>query len=66
VKDIIIDKLIYEDDRPAHIERHGVTIDEVVEVLLGDYVYIKERSDRLMLIGITKRQIFDSHSRRKV
>lgn len=51
--DIIIDELIYEDDRPAHIARHGVAIDEVIEVLLGNYVYIKQPSERLMLIGIT-------------
>ena len=53
MKDIIIDDLIYEDDRPAHIAKHDVTIDEVIEVLLGDYVYIKQPSKRLMLVGIT-------------
>jgi uncharacterized DUF497 family protein len=53
VKDIIIDILIIEEDREAHIAKHDVSIDEVLEVLTGDYVFIAGREERWLLIGMT-------------
>ena len=32
VKDVIVDTLIIEEDRPAHIAKHNIIIDEVLEV----------------------------------
>lgn len=58
VKDLIIDNLIIEEGRPAHIARHNITIDEVVEVLTGDYVYIAGREDRWLLVGKTAKKVF--------
>jgi hypothetical protein len=39
VKEVIVETLIIEEDRPAHIAKHNIIIDEVLEVLTGDYVY---------------------------
>jgi hypothetical protein len=33
VKDVIVDTLIIEEDRPDHIAKHNIIIDEVLEVL---------------------------------
>src|SRR5215217_4857699 len=49
--DLVIDELIIEDDRPEHIRKHGVTVDEVVEVVSVDYVFFKGKFDRWVLIG---------------
>jgi hypothetical protein len=46
VKEVIVDTLIIEEDRPAHIAKHHIIIDEVLEVLTGDYVY-KQRHRNL-------------------
>jgi uncharacterized DUF497 family protein len=54
VKDIIVDILIIEEGREAHIAKHNVTIDEVLEVLIGDYVFIAGRDERWLLIGQTE------------
>lgn len=43
--DVVVETLIIEEDRPAHIAKHTVTIDEVVEIVSGDYVYIKRREE---------------------
>jgi len=56
--DLVIDELIIEDDRPEHIRKHGVTIDEVVEVVTGSYVFFKGKFDRWVLIGLTEQGNF--------
>jgi uncharacterized DUF497 family protein len=48
---LVIDELIIEDDRPEHIRKHGVTVDEVIEVVSGSYVFFKGKFDRWVLIG---------------
>lgn len=58
MEDFIIDTLIIEEDRPAHIAKHNITIGEVVEVLTGDYVYIAGREKRWLIIGKTARKQF--------
>jgi uncharacterized DUF497 family protein len=58
VKDVIVDTLIIEEDRPAHIAKHNIIIDEVLEVLTGDYVYIAGRENRWLIIGKTARNLF--------
>jgi len=58
VKEVIVDTLIIEEDRPAHIAKHNLIIDEVLEVLAGDYVYIAGRENRWLIIGKTARKIF--------
>jgi uncharacterized DUF497 family protein len=54
VKDLIIETLIIEDDREAHIAKHAITINEVLEVVTSDYVYIASREERWLLIGKTE------------
>ncbi|MBI2026100.1 MAG: hypothetical protein HYT06_01840 [Candidatus Levybacteria bacterium] len=54
--DIKIDELIIEEDRSAHIARYNVTVDEVGEVVKGDYVFIAGKHDRWILIGPTKKR----------
>lgn len=49
---IVIERLAYEDDRPAHIARHDVTIAEVFEVINGDYLTFA-KLDRYMIVGQT-------------
>jgi len=58
VKEVIVDTLIIEEDRPAHIAKHNLIIDEVLEVLAGDYVYIAGRENRWLIIGKTAKKIF--------
>jgi uncharacterized DUF497 family protein len=58
VKEVIVDTLIIEEDRPAHIARHNIIIDEVLEVLTGDYVYFAGRENRWLIIGKTARKVF--------
>ena len=58
MKEVIVDTLIIEDDRPAHIAKHNIIIDEVLEVLTGDYVYIAGRENRWLIIGKTDRKLF--------
>src|SRR5918995_1952471 len=58
VKEVIVDTLIIEEDRPAHIAKHNIIIDEVLEVLTGDYVYIAGRENRWLIIGKTAKKIF--------
>ncbi len=54
--DVNIDELIIEEDRPAHIAKHKVTIEEVLEVLAGDYLVVKGKLGRSLLIGKTANQ----------
>ena len=56
--EIEIKELIIEEDRPAHIARHKVTIKEVLEIVSGDYVYIEGKYSRWQLIGKTRRTRF--------
>ena len=56
--DVKIDDLVIEKDRSEHIAKHKVTIKEVKEVVSGDYVYIKGKSSRWLLIGKTKKRRF--------
>ena len=58
VKDVIVETLIIEEDRPDHIAKHNIIIDEVLEVLTGDYVYIAGRENRWLIIGKTARKVF--------
>lgn len=44
--DIRIDCLIVEEDRPAHISKHNVTIEEILEVISKDYGYIQAKHGR--------------------
>jgi len=52
--DLVVKVLVVDEHRIAHIARHQVTIEEVQEVVSGDYAYIKGREDRWLLIGKTK------------
>src|ERR671916_923033 len=58
VKEVIVDTLIIEEDRPTHIAKHNIIIDEVLEVLTGDYVYIAGRENRWLIIGKTAKKVF--------
>ena len=58
MKEVIVDTLIIEEDRPAHIAKHDIIIDELLEVLTGDYVYIAGRENRWLIIGKTARKAF--------
>jgi len=58
VKEVIVDTLIIEEDRPAHIAKHNIIIDEVLEVLTGDYVYFAGRENRWLIIGKTAGNVF--------
>ena len=52
--DLVIKVLVVDEHRIAHIARHQVTVEEVREIVSGDYVYIKAREDRWLVIGETK------------
>jgi uncharacterized DUF497 family protein len=58
VKDLIVETLIIEEDRPVHIAKHNIIIDEVLEVLTGDYAYIAGRENRWLVIGKTDKEVF--------
>lgn len=58
MKDLIVDTLIIEEDRPAHIAKHNITIDEVIEVLTDNYVYFAGKDERWLLVGKTVKQRF--------
>src|ERR671916_562907 len=58
VKEVIVETLIIEDDRPSHIAKHNIIIDEVLEVLTGDYVYIAGRENRWLVIGKNAKKVF--------
>src|SRR5687767_9556625 len=52
--DFVIERLVIEEDRPAHIARHNVTVDEVAAVVSGDYVAVRGRHNRYVVIGTTE------------
>ncbi len=54
--DIIVEELIIEEDRPAHITKHEVELKEVLQVIESDYVFIQGKHERWILIGATKRR----------
>jgi len=54
--DIVIDELIIEEDRPKHIAKHNVTVDEVLEVAFGDYITGEGKENRVLLISKTSDQ----------
>ena len=58
MKEVIVETLIIEEDRPDHIAKDNIIIDEVLEVLTGDYVYIAGRENRWLIIGKTARKVF--------
>jgi len=58
VKEVIVETLIIEKDRPEHIAKHNIIIDEILEVLTGDYVYIAGRENRWLIIGKTAKDLF--------
>lgn len=53
-KDLVVKKLIIETGREEHIAKHDIKIDEVLEIISGDYVYIQGKFGRWLLIGKTK------------
>lgn len=53
-----IECLIVEEDRPFHILKHKVTIEEVSEIISKDYVYIQAKHSRWQLIGKTRKHRF--------
>ena len=55
VNDIIIETLVIEADREEHILKHEITLDEVIEVISEDYIYIEGKLGRWILIGKTKK-----------
>lgn len=57
-KDIVIETLIVEEGREEHIDRHKVKIEEVLEIVSGDYVFIQGKLGRWRLIGKTKKGRF--------
>lgn len=54
--DVKINELIIEEDRPEHIAKHKVTIEEVFEVIAGDYLILKGKSGKSLLVGETKKR----------
>lgn len=56
--DVKIDVLVVEKDRSEHIAKHKVTVKEAKEIIAGDYVYIKGKLGRWLLIGKTKKRRF--------
>lgn len=52
--DLVIDTLAIEEDRPAHIARHGVTVDDVLGVLAGDYISVQGKHGRYLIVGATE------------
>src|ERR687896_407982 len=58
VKEVIVETLIIEEDRPTHIAKHNIIIDEVLEVLTDDYVYFSGRENRWLIIGKTAKNVF--------
>jgi uncharacterized DUF497 family protein len=58
VLDFVLERLEVENDRPAHVARHNITIDEVLEVLTGDYIVGDGKHGRHVVIGKTQQLRF--------
>lgn len=56
--DLIIKELIIEEDRLVHIAKHNIKIEEVLEIVSGDYLFINGKLGRWLLIGKTKKKRF--------
>src|SRR4051795_11266893 len=56
--DFVIERLVIEEDRPTHIARHNTTIDEVLEVLVDDYIVGDGKHGRRVIIGKTQQLRF--------
>lgn len=56
--DLVIDELIIEEDRVEHIARHNVVIEEVLEIVNGDFLFIAGKEERWLLIGKTEKERF--------
>lgn len=56
--DLVIDTLVVDEHRLEHIARHQVTIEEVQEIVSGDYAYIQGHHERWLLIGKTSQGRF--------
>ena len=54
--DIVIEELIVEEDRSEHIAKHDITVNEVLEVVFGDYATDAGKEGRILLIGKTSKQ----------
>ena len=48
-----IDRVVFEPDREDHIARHGVTLDEVDEVVFGTSLIYRERQGYYRVTGQT-------------
>lgn len=51
--DVVIDLLIVESDRPEHIAKHNVSVEEVFEIISGEYLAVEGKHNRIRLIGKT-------------
>ena len=56
--DLVIRTLVVDEHRIEHIARHQVAIEEVLEIVAGDYAYIQGHHERWLLIGRTSRGRF--------
>ena len=56
--ELTVEWLEIENDRPAHIARHGVTVDAVIAVLIGDFVAVPGRDGRYVIIGKDEQERF--------
>jgi len=56
--DLVVETLVVDDHRIEHIARHQITIDEVLEVVSGEFVYIQGHHERWLLIGQTSARRF--------
>lgn len=60
--DLEIKELIIEEDRSEHIAKHGVKIEEVLEIISGDFVFIQGKYERWQLLGKSKKgRFFNCH-----
>ena len=53
--DLSVKELIIDTGRLEHIAKHEVTKNEVFEIVNGDYVFIKAKYDRWLLLGKTRK-----------
>lgn len=56
--DLVIDTLVVDEHRVAHIARHQVTIEEVQQAVSGNYAFIQGHHGRWLVIGRTKQGRF--------
>ena len=56
--DLVIVELVIEEDRIQHIAKHKVKIEEVKEIISGDYMFIDGKLGRWLLIGKTRGERF--------